>query len=322
MYAGGTHVVGHIGGKTANRSWRPSTLPDRSKEVSSRLNVGAPSKPSSVTGIHVHGNVLKVEILQGVSNSSLVRRGGVRAFLHAEVGDQVGKTVRLDDEDDVDIRVSLDLSGDGINVGLVVRQAIVGDAVFSVGSQSSAVAIRKVVDDKLAHVWWVRTGLVQSLNVGEVFAHNWDLVRGVHPEEGADVVGNLAGGSLEATSQAWDCIRVDLTGVLRDRVELVSCEWVAACTARRASGGSRGSLGGSRRDCRVGLGSGSSLLTRWPSCWCSCRGGLGGGRPGCGGTARAWNALRVVRVLGNACVARNASLTAGESLTSIYCSYQ
>ena len=64
---------------------------------------------------------------------------GGRAVRVGDVGDQVGKRVRLDDGDDADIGVRRDGAADCVDVSLVVVDTVVGDSEFSVGSLFSMV---------------------------------------------------------------------------------------------------------------------------------------------------------------------------------------
>jgi hypothetical protein len=90
-------VIGNIGDQTANRSRRSSSLVEVAKELCSRLNVGGPSEPASVTGIKVHNDILHVERLDGILRERLVGSRGIGALLDVGVGDQVGERVGLDD---------------------------------------------------------------------------------------------------------------------------------------------------------------------------------------------------------------------------------
>jgi hypothetical protein len=69
-----------------------------------------------------------------------------------------------DDEGDGGLGVLLEDGGDGVDVGFVLGEAVVGDGVLAVGSQSSAVAVGQVVDDECADD--VCAGGVLRLDVG------------------------------------------------------------------------------------------------------------------------------------------------------------
>ena len=73
----------------------------------------------------------------------------------------------------------LDNSCDGVDVGLVVCQTIVGHRVLAVGSKSRTITVGKIVYDKGTHDWGTGTGLVECFDVGEVGVHGWDLGCGV-----------------------------------------------------------------------------------------------------------------------------------------------
>lgn len=56
-------------------------------------------------GIEVHVNIDGSELLDSVVHAGEVSRLSVSTLLDGQVGDQVGKGVRLDDRDDTDIGV-------------------------------------------------------------------------------------------------------------------------------------------------------------------------------------------------------------------------
>jgi hypothetical protein len=78
-----------------------------------RTEVVVPAEPSSVTSIDVHGDVGHVELLKSVRNTLTVAGSGVLAGLEVGVGDQVGKTVGLDNQSNGGVGVLLEDSNDG-----------------------------------------------------------------------------------------------------------------------------------------------------------------------------------------------------------------
>lgn len=75
--------------------------------------------------------------------------------------------------------VLLDDGGDGVDVGLVLVQAVVGDGVLAVAGKGGAVSVREIVDDECAHDRRGSAGRVLGLDVGEVGVHSRDLGGGV-----------------------------------------------------------------------------------------------------------------------------------------------
>lgn len=81
------------------------------------------------------------KLVDGVFSKSQVSRLGAGAFGDVQVGDQVGKRIRLVDSDDTDIGVSRDLSGNTVDVSLVVGSTAVGNGVLSVRGESSTITL-------------------------------------------------------------------------------------------------------------------------------------------------------------------------------------
>jgi hypothetical protein len=212
------------------------------------------------------------------------------------------------DEGHGDLGVLLEDGGDGVNVGLVLGEAVLGDLVLAVGGQGRAVTVGEVVDHEGAHDWGRSAGGVLRFDVGQVCIHGWDLGGGVtvydqhssfwscrlnnlQPNIGAGV-GNLACLGLQAGGQRRNGQRVDLGGVVRVGVDLLAGKWV--------SGGTRGWRGGSRTLAGSACGRGD---------FGGCSGRSGLDRGGCalrgscqGGACAAWLALRVdCNVLVNQC---------------------
>jgi len=127
--------------KTADSSGPASVAVDLSKELSSRLDVGGPAKPASVASIHVHGNVRKIELFEGIDSKLLVSGGSVRALLDVHVGDHVGQGIRFNDQNSADIGVLDKELTDPVDVALVVVGTIVGDRPLAVRSSSRAITV-------------------------------------------------------------------------------------------------------------------------------------------------------------------------------------
>jgi hypothetical protein len=90
------------------------------------------------------------------------------AFGNIRVGDQVAETVRFDDKSNLCRGVLLDNSSDRIDVCLVLGETIIGDGQLSVGGQSSAITIGKIIDYERTDSLGTRTRGIQLLNVAEV----------------------------------------------------------------------------------------------------------------------------------------------------------
>jgi hypothetical protein len=84
-----------------------------------------------------------------------------------------------DDERDGSLGVLLEDGGDGVDVGLVLGEAVVGDGVLAVGSQRCAVAVGQVVDYESANDGRVGAGGVLGFDVGQVGVHGGNLGGGV-----------------------------------------------------------------------------------------------------------------------------------------------
>jgi hypothetical protein len=165
-------IVGDVGSQAANERRGRGVLVELREEGGRGLEVGRPAKPASMSSVEVHVDTDGVELLDSIRNGLKVGRLGIGAFLNAQVGDQVGERVGLDDSNDANIgdgclkkktrslmkqvpvncirRPTLDLSNNLINIVLVVRQAIVRNAKLSIGCQSSTISVRQIVD----HNWY------------------------------------------------------------------------------------------------------------------------------------------------------------------------
>lgn len=83
------------------------------------------------------------------------------------------------DERHGDIGVLLEDGGDGVDVGLVLVDAVVGDGVLAVGGQSSTITVGQVVDYEGANDRGRSTGGVLRLDVGQVGVNCGNLGGGV-----------------------------------------------------------------------------------------------------------------------------------------------
>lgn len=66
-----------------------------------------------MASIDVHGDVGKVELLEGIGDTLAVAGGGVLAGLEVGVGDQVGERIGLNDESNGGVGVLLEDGDDG-----------------------------------------------------------------------------------------------------------------------------------------------------------------------------------------------------------------
>lgn len=88
-------VVGDVGDETSEARWLAGILVELTVELGGRRKVGGPSQPATVSGIDIHGDVGKVELLEGVNGELLVSASSVGALGDVHVGDHVGKRIRL-----------------------------------------------------------------------------------------------------------------------------------------------------------------------------------------------------------------------------------
>ncbi|KAI6749548.1 hypothetical protein HG530_014962 [Fusarium avenaceum] len=156
-------VVGNVGDETSESGRLAGVLVDVGVQLGGRGKVGGPSEPATVTGVEVHGDMGEVKLLDGVDGELLVGRLGLGTLGSAQDG--------------ADVRVLLKNALDLGNVGLVLVLAVVVKGVFSVGSSGSAVALRKIVDNKLTGV--VGTSLVGLGDISEGVLHQTDVLEGV-----------------------------------------------------------------------------------------------------------------------------------------------
>ena len=160
-----------------------------------------------MASVHVHVNADGRKLLEGVGDTGLVRRLGVRALLHVQVGDEVGEGVGLDDCDDAHVGVLLELRDDLVDVVVVLLLAAVGDAELSVGGLRGAVTVGQVVDDDLDELL-LACAVLDRGGICEVGTEVRDLRNLVEPSESWDVrdarglgseggVGDVGSGSLD-----------------------------------------------------------------------------------------------------------------------------
>ena len=82
-----------------------------------------------------------------------------------------------DDEGHGNVGVLLEDGGDGVDVGLVLVDTVVGDGVLAVGGQCRTITVRQVVDYESADEGGA--GGVLRLDVGQVGVHGGNLGGGV-----------------------------------------------------------------------------------------------------------------------------------------------
>lgn len=307
-------VVGHVGDETTDRLGLTGVLVDVGEEGGGGPDVGGPAEPATVASVEVLSNVGEVELGDGVVGALLVGGGGVGALGNVSVGDKVGKRVGLDDEDGTDVRVLDEELADGVDVGLVVIDAVVGEGELAVGGGSSAVTVGEIVDNEVSGIGRVGTGLVGSADLLEGALHesvNGDVA--VEPLEGRDL-GNGRGLSGPGASHGRNGMVVDLGGVVAVGPALNTDEGVASeassggSTASNGGGGHRGSGGGDGLVSAAGgdLAGGAGDLAS---------AGRAGGRS-LGGGGRTGQALEVVGVDLRAVVARGAASRARPANTT------
>ena len=95
-------------------------------------------------------------------------------FAHLWAGGRRGKGL-ADDARNRNIGVLLEDGGDGIDVGLVLVDTVVGDGVLAVGGQSCTITVGKVVDYEGANDGRRGASGVLRLNVGQVGVHGGNL---------------------------------------------------------------------------------------------------------------------------------------------------
>lgn len=139
----------------------------------------------------------------------------------------VGKRVGLDDENVADVGVLEHHSTDGVDVGLVLGNAIVGNVQLAVGGVGSTVTVGEVVDDEDAGVVAaagvggadLAEGSVNERNLGASVPEtiskdqNNSSENNSHPLEGG-YIGDLGGGGGEGAGQGGNGEAEDLGAVV------------------------------------------------------------------------------------------------------------
>ena len=121
------------GGETLDEGGLASVGVDLGEELGGGGKVGGPAEPSGVASVHVHVYANGSELDESVVHASEVGRLRVGALRDAQVGDQVGKRVGLNDGHDLGVGVFLDSLDDLVNVVvLILVNTIVVDEEFTV----------------------------------------------------------------------------------------------------------------------------------------------------------------------------------------------
>jgi hypothetical protein len=93
------------------------------------------------------------------------------AFGDVRVGDQITKTVGLNDKSDLGGGVLLDDGSDRINVCLVLGKAIVCNSQLSVGRKGCTITVGQIVDYECANDLGLCTSSVLLFDVGKICLH-------------------------------------------------------------------------------------------------------------------------------------------------------
>lgn len=80
-----------------------------------------------------------------------------------------------DNQDDLSVRVLLNLLPDGIDIRLILLDSTIANQVLSVTSQRGTIPIRQIVDDEDTRSWGIRSGIVLALDILEELAHLGDF---------------------------------------------------------------------------------------------------------------------------------------------------
>lgn len=88
-------VVRHVGDDSTDTTRRSCSFVYLGEQLSCRTNVSIPAEPPSVTAVHVHVDVVKIELAQSIGGQVPVERRGTLAFGNTHVGDQIAERVRL-----------------------------------------------------------------------------------------------------------------------------------------------------------------------------------------------------------------------------------
>lgn len=222
-------VVGNVGSETTDEGALATVGPHRDEEISSGRDVGWPAEPSGVTGIHVHVDASSGEGLEGIGGGRLVTISGSRAAWVAQVGDQVGQRVGLNDSNDGRAWVPLDRSGNTIDIALVLGGTTLIEEELSVRGVGVAITVGQVIDDELEDFarssWEI---VVEGSNLGD----------GIEPGEGRDLL-DLEDLGLEGRVRDLISSAVDLGSVVGREPDSLAREGIASGSRDdgRAAGG-------------------------------------------------------------------------------------
>lgn len=90
--------AGNVSGVTTNLLRATGILINLGKLLRTRVKVGVPAKPTTMTSVDVHDDVGKVKALKSVRDTLLISAFTLLASAQVGVGDQVGKRVGLDEK--------------------------------------------------------------------------------------------------------------------------------------------------------------------------------------------------------------------------------
>lgn len=124
-----------------------------------------------MTSIDVHRHIRQIQLLKCILNAFIVRRLRIRTLGHVEVGDHVRQTVGLDNKQGADVAERGELHLDCVDVGLVVGDAVVGNAVLAIGGGGRAITVREIVDNEQTRVGRRRALGVGSADITERLGH-------------------------------------------------------------------------------------------------------------------------------------------------------
>lgn len=216
-----------------------------------------------MTGINVHRHIRQVELLKRVLDTLVIRCLRISALGYVEIRHHVGETVRLDDEQGADVAKSGELHLDCVDVGLVVGNTVVGNAVLAIGGCRGTVTVREIVDNEQSCVRRRGARCVGGADVAEGLGHqgghlgsgvaggrsacvmsiskpgaSWGYIQ---PLERGDL-GDLSSLRGLCRGEGRDRIGGDLGGIVRVGPLLHAREGVAAVASGRG-GAARGASG-------------------------------------------------------------------------------
>lgn len=255
-------VVSHVGGKTTEGRDGKGHGEHKRGEL---VHVVFPTEPPAVACVQILSKPEALELVNGIRDSRLVGGSGSRISTLgiSSIGDEVRQRVGLDYEHDLDLLLELGKNGsDRVDVlALVLRYArtavapcqivagavsVVGAADLPVGSDSVAVTVGKVINDKGHQLAGALADSVleDSLHGARVVAR--DLRAHVDPIGRRDVHhcfkgclhGSRRGG--DGSGQIGAVRRIDVI-VLSDLIGIVRANWEDG--GRIGSEGGRGDRG-------------------------------------------------------------------------------